>query len=208
MPNTTAVRTRPYTSPHPISRLQADAIALRDQHFATRRTCIADMLRDNPQEPDEFYWTMVYDLEHAPTVTARQRLLEHGIIPVPPQELSDHTSLHDELWTVIEALSMVGIFLFNTNHLTDSNLYARLYYKILDEPTRLMPPSSEAAEFIDCLHPLDLDYPLGKLLRSCAVAPSFQPNPTTTRGPICSTPGILQCRDSTLPAPTGTGTIL
>ena len=205
---TTAVRTRPYTSPHPISRLQADAIALRDQHFATRRTCIADMLRDNPQEPDEFYWTMVYDLEHAPTVTARQRLLEHGIIPVPPQELSDPTSLHDELWTVIEALSMVGIFLFNTNHLTDSNLYARLYYKILDEPTRLMPPSSEAAEFIDCLHPLDLDYPLGKLLRSCAITPSFQQNPPTTRGPICSNPGVLQCRDSTLPAPTGTGTIL
>lgn len=207
MPDT-ATRTRPYTSPHPIARLQANAIATRDQHFATRQTCIADMVRDNPQEPDEFYWTMVYDLEHAPTVTGRARLLEHGIIPVPPQELTDPTSLHDELWTVIEALSMVGIFLFNTNHLTDSDLYARLYYRILDEPTRLMPPAAEAAEFIDCLHPLDLDYPLGKLLLACAAAPSFQQNPPNKRGPVCSTPGVLQSRDSTLPAPTGTGTIL
>ena len=201
MLNTTiATRTRPYTDPHPIPTIQADAIARRDEHFATRRTCIADMVRDNPQEPDEFYWTMVYDLEHAPTVTSRARLLEHGIIPVPPQELHDPTSLHDELWTIIEALSLVGIYLMNTGHLTDSDLYARLYYRILDEETRLMPPAAEAAEYIDCLHPMDLHHPLGKMLASRC---GKMPNPTNRpyiRGPKF-TMLVINSRDEHLPRP-------
>lgn len=202
MLNTTiATRTRPYTDPHPIPTIQADAIARRDEHFATRRTCIADMVRDNPQEPDEFYWTMVYDLEHAPTVTSRARLLEHGIIPVPPHELPDPTSLHDELWTIIEALSLVGIYLMNTGHLTDSDLYARLYYRILDEETRLMPPAAEAAEYIDCLHPMDLHHPLGKMLADRC---GKMPNPTSRpyiRGPKCTVPYTINSRDEHLPRP-------
>ena len=196
-----ATRTRPFTDPHPIPTIQADAIARRDEHFATRRTRIADLVRDNPQEPDEFYWTMVYDLEHAPTVTSRARLLEHGIIPVPPQELADPTSLHDELWTIIEALSLVGIYLMNTGHLTDSDLYARLYYRILDEETRLMPPAAEAAEYIDCLHPMDMHHPLGKMLTSRC---GKMPNPTNRpyiRGPKFTMPYAINTRDEHLPRP-------
>lgn len=200
MPNTTiATRTRPFTDPHPISAIRADAIARRDEHFATRRNRIADLVRDNPQEPDEFYWTMVYDLEHAPTVTSRARLLEYGIIPVPPQELADPTSLHDELWTIIEALSLTGIYLMNTGHLTDSDLYARLYYRILDEETRLMPPASEAAEYIDCLHPMDLHHPLGKMLSPRSPGPS--PSGPYLRGPKFTTPYTLNSRDEHLPRP-------
>ena len=201
MKTTIATRTRPYTDPHPIPTIQADAIARRDEHFATRRTRIADLVRDNPQEPDEFYWTMVYDLEHAPTVTSRARLLEHGIIPVPPQELAGAAILHDELWTIIEALSLVGIYLMNTGHLTDSDLYARLYYRILDEETRLMPPSSEAAEYIDCLHPMDMHHHLGKMLASRC---GKMPNPTNRpyiRGPKFTMPYTLNSRDEHLPRP-------
>lgn len=199
MPNTAiATRTRPFTSPHPVANIQADAIARRDEHFAIRRTCIADLVRDNPQEPDEFYWTMVYDLEHAPTVTARARLLEHGIIPVPPQELTNDTDLHDELWTIIEGLSLVGLFLMNTDHLTDRDLYCRLYYKILDEQTRLMPPASEAAEYIDCFHSMDVGYPLSTRFNRRGSPPARNPA-DYKRGPICATLGTLQNRDTHLP---------
>lgn len=199
---TIATRTRPFTDPHPISAIRADAIARRDEHFATRRTCIADMVRDNPQEPDEFYWTMVYDLEHAPTVTSRARLLEHGIIPVPPQELTDPTSLHDELWTIIEALSLTGIYLMNTGHLTDIDLYARLYYRILDEETRLMPPASEAAEYIDCLHPLDMDHPIGqKYAKKIGNGLPSSLDGTYKRGPQYVQPGKICERDTFLPRP-------
>jgi exopolyphosphatase/guanosine-5'-triphosphate,3'-diphosphate pyrophosphatase len=84
-------------------------------------------------------------------------LLEHRIVPVPPQDLVSDDDLHDELWTVIEALDASGVYLVNTEHMGDRDLYARLYYRILDEPTRCLPPDSEAAEYIDCLHPMDLN---------------------------------------------------
>jgi hypothetical protein len=202
MPNTIATRIRPFTSPHPISTIQADAIANRDKLFAERKAAIARMmeLSDDP-EPREFDFAMTYDLEQAPLITARARLLEAGIIPVPPQELADPTSLHDELWTIIEALSLVGIYLMNTGHLTDSDLYARLYYRILDEETRLMPPAAEAAEYIDCLHPMDLHHPLGKMLADRC---GKMPNPTNRpyiRGPKFTMPYTINTRDEHLPRP-------
>ena len=202
MNSTIAIRTRPYIDPHPTASIKRDAIRDRDQHFATRKERIADLVRNNPKEPDEFYWTMVYDLEHAPTVTSRKRLLEHGIIPFPPQELPDPTSLHDELWTVIEALSLTGIYLLNTGHLTDGDLYARLFYRILDEETRLMPPSSEAAEYIDCLHPMDVAHPLGKMLANHE--PDLSPTPAGkpyVRGPQYTTAYTINDRDDYLPRP-------
>jgi hypothetical protein len=125
---------------------------------------------------------MIYDLEHAPSVTCRALLLEQGIIAVPPHELSRLSDLHDELWTIIEAMSRCGVYLLNTNHMCDRDLYCRLYYKILDEETRAMPPAAEAAEFIDCLHQVDIDYPLGKQMPLASV-PEPRSSCTYTRGP-------------------------
>lgn len=198
---TLATRIRPFTSPHPISTIQSDAIAKRDNLFAERKAAIARMmeLSDDP-EPREFDFAMTYDLEQAPLVTGRARLLEAGIIPVPPQELADPTNLHDELWTVIEALSLCGIYLMNTGHLTDADLYARLYYRILDEETRLMPPSTEAAEYIDCLHPMDLSYPLGQMVlkKLNKIVPTSEPY---ERGPRFTVPYTINTRDTFLPRP-------
>lgn len=106
---------------------------------------------------DRAYWAIVYDLELAPTMTGRGMLLEQQIVPIPPQDLASDDELHDELWTVIEALAEAGVFLLHTDHLSDRDLYARLFYKILDEPTRCLPPDSGASEFIDVLHMLDVD---------------------------------------------------
>lgn len=204
MTTTLAIRNRPFSDPHPISSLQASAIAKRDLLFSERRTAISRLVRENPTNPDEFYWTMVYDMQQAPTLTARSRLLEAGIIPVPPQELTTDTELHDELWTVLEALSTFGLFLFNTNHLCDRDLYCRLYFKILDEETRLLPPSAEAVELIDCLHPLDIAYTLGKMQSKNPTIPqSFYDEATTSysRGPLFPQPGTLNDRDRHLPRP-------
>lgn len=202
---TIATRTRPFTSPHRIDTIKQQAIEMREEHFSTRQKCIDDMVRDNPAEPDRFYWTLVYDMEHAPSVTGRQRLLESGIVPVPPQELIVNADLHDELWTVIEGLSVCGIYLINTGHMTDRDLYARLYYRILDEPTRLMPPQSEAAEFIDCLHPLDMDHHIGKKYAK-KVGNGLPPpiDKTYKRGPQCTEIGKIFERDTFLPRPSMT----
>lgn len=202
MTSTFAVRTRPFTSPYPIASIQADALSNRKDYDKKRKDEIKRLISSAPEDnKEEFYWTMVYDLELAPTSTTRALLLEQGIIPVPPQELADSKDLHDELWTIIEAMSKCGVFLINTDHLTDRDLYCRLYYRILDESVRMMPPAAEAAEFIDCLHSLDIEYPLGKaLLKRGQSVPSEAPY---FRGQIHSVPGHLGDRDAYLPKPKG-----
>lgn len=200
----TAARVRPYTSPHPIARLQAQAIEMRDAHFAARRAKISELVIEARKKSDtihdEFHWTLVYDLELAPEVTGRQRILEQGIIPVPPQELTTDMDLHDELWTVIEALANCGIYFINTNHMCDRDFYCRLYFRILEEPTKLMPPASEACEYIDCMHPLDLEHPLAK--RALSRDNTFPPNQGPyRRSPIFDKLGLINDRDYYLPRP-------
>ena len=203
MNTTLAIRTRPYSSPYPITELRESAIAKRDEQFAERSRAIKAMMdKSYDDEPDPVQYAMIYDFEHAPEVTSRQRLLEHGIIPVPPQELADPVSMHDELWTIIEAMSLTGIYLMNTGHLTDSDLYNRLYYRILDEPTRMMPPGSEAAEFIDCLHPMDIE--VGRVAHALVrrnEAGGVEPadGAGAERGPVCDAP--MGDRDRWLPGP-------
>ena len=202
MPTTTfAARTRPFTSPHPIERLQEDARHNRNHFTSLRKSKIAELVKSaSPDDRDEFYWTMIYDLEMAPSTTGREQILEFGIVPTPPQELSNYVDLHDELWTVIEALSRCGIYLINTDHLNDTDLYARLYYKILDEPCKMMPPEAECAEYIECLHPMDMSFPRAHLLSARGtVAPSMQNNPYQ-RSPVCQQMTGLVDRDRYLPA--------
>lgn len=198
---TTAARTRPFTDPHHIPTIQLDALVRREAFLTERKKRIASMTKAGSDEGDEFYWTMIYDLEEAPTTTGRAQLLVHGIVPVPPQELSRGCDLHDELWTVIEALARESILLLNTDHLSDADLYARLYYRILDEPCRMMPPGLEAIEYIDCLHPMDRDYPLGKAFIKRGIVNPAGPSGDKyeQRGPICSYTGSLVDRDRWLP---------
>jgi hypothetical protein len=198
---TTATRTRSFTDPHPIPSIQLDALVRRETFLTERKERIAQLVKDNDSHGDEFYWTMVYDLDEAPTTTGRAQLLVHGIVPVPPQDLIAYVDLHDELWTVIEALARESILLLNTDHLSDSDLYARLYYRILDEPCRQMPPSSMAVEYIDCLHPMDRDYPLGKAFVERGIVDPTGPSGDKyeQRGPICPHTGSLVDRDRWLP---------
>jgi len=199
-----AARNRPFTSPHPIKQLKQDIVKLKKQRFLERDYRIAELIESAPSDnKDRMYWSMVYDLEEAPTVTGRQMILEHGIVPVPLQELSATADLHDELWTIIEALAKCGVYLINTNHLCDRDLYARLFYKILDEPCRMMPPASEAAEFIDCLHPMDVEYPLGQQVPVFTQADASAPKKEEpyARGPECNVIGKLCSRDAYLPKP-------
>lgn len=155
-------------------------------------------------EQDRFYWTLVYDMEMAPSTNGRAMILQHRIVPVPPQDLSADDDLHDELWTVIEALAASGVYLLNSDHLSDRDLYARLYYRILDEPTRCLPPESEASEFIDCLHPFDIAVPgAGRLLTERIETVGAPPRAALyspgVRGPFNRT--TLADRDRWLPRP-------
>ncbi len=152
------VRALPLT---PQRREQMEAVrSARHLQLLAREARIDELYRDacaKGQPEDRSYWMLVYDFEMAPTTNGRSMLLEHGIVPVPPQDLAGDEQIHQALWTVIEALGASGVYLLNTDHLTDTQLYERLFYKILDEPTQCLPPSSGSCEYIDVLHQMDID---------------------------------------------------
>ena len=145
---------------HRLDEMAREMRAQRARQLEERERRIDRMVREARErgaDPDRVFWSIVHDTEEAPFSTGRALLLMHRIVPVPPQDLATPEELHDELWTVIEGLGSEGVNLFRTDHLSDADLYGRLYYRILDEPTRVMPPKSQATEYIDCLHPLDVE---------------------------------------------------
>ena len=194
--------------PAKLDQLSAEMRRLREAMLAERKREADRLVADavaRGEDGDRGHWTIVYDQEMAPPSTGRALILEHRIVPMPPQDLVDPDDLHDELWTVIEALAASGVYLVNTDHLADRDLYCRLYYRILDEPTRLMPPEAEAAEFIDCLHPLDIE--VGRT--ALAVVRRNEAGPVVRaegaglrRGPGCGR--ALADRDRWLPVPAWT----
>lgn len=202
-------RRRPFVSGIPEAALESmarEVTRANAAHLAERTRRIDELVAsavERGDTADRFHWTLVYDLEEAPATTGRAMLLAHRIVPVPPQDLVSDEDLHDELWTVIEALDASGVYLVNTEHMGDRDLYARLYYRILDEPTRCLPPDSEAAEYIDCLHPMDLNpgsmgsRMFERMEKRGASEPVAREG--GTRGPICRT-GLCD-RDRWLPRP-------
>ncbi len=97
---------------------------------------------------DRMYWTLIHDFEHAPMTTNLQQLAEIGITVQPTASLTDD-ELGPALETVITQLARLGVYLINTNHLSDQALYEQLVSAILIEPIRDLPPSPDVVEFID-----------------------------------------------------------
>lgn len=55
----------------------------------------------------------------------------HGQVFAPPDGLRGQ-ALRRELWRLIEALATARVFLYHTNHLSNAELYARLWHEVLD----------------------------------------------------------------------------
>lgn len=75
-------------------------------------------------------------------------LLAIGIALPAPEELAD-AQLGLKLQEVIGAMSHLGVYLENTNHLSDRELYEVLWKEILREATAIMPQNPECACQID-----------------------------------------------------------
>ncbi len=63
--------------------------------------------------------------------------LEKGGVRLPRPEDLDEAQLHSKLWEVIHAMASAGHFLSSTDHLSDRELYERLWCDILREPTSI-----------------------------------------------------------------------
>jgi len=86
----------------------------------------------------ERFWRHVIDYETAPVGTDFQQLTEVGI-ELPQPDTMDDAQVTPKLWEVIQGLAKLRVFLNATDHLSDRELYARLWHIVLRDETSILP---------------------------------------------------------------------
>jgi len=103
-----------------------------------------------PPEMAAQFWSSVAAYEQAPLMTHFQQFTEAGVELPAPESLDDRR-LTARLWEVIEALARLRVFLSQTDHLSDRELYALLWRELLREPVKDMPLDEASAWHLDIL---------------------------------------------------------
>ena len=104
----------------------------------------AHNLDDCPEEVEEAFWKHVVEYEEAGWTTNFQQLEDAGVSLPRPESLSDE-ELTAKLWDLIQKLALLHVFIEQTDHLSDRELYTHLWTDSLREETKAMPL---AANFI------------------------------------------------------------
>jgi hypothetical protein len=100
----------------------------------------AEVMDDCPAETQETFWKEVIEYEEAPWTTHFRQLESAGVSLPPPDSLNDQ-ELTGKLWEVVHALALLGVFIEQTDHLSDRTLWTNC----LREETKLFTPSAGAA---------------------------------------------------------------
>ncbi len=109
-----------------IERFKAQAAAAADGRMVVSESDTLDpVLREQ-------FWRQVVDFETAGTTDLVKELKARGVDVPDPASLNDE-ALHDALWTTIKALGRMGVYLDQTNHLSDRELYTLLWRNLLPE---------------------------------------------------------------------------
>jgi hypothetical protein len=103
----------------------------------------------SPDEGERF-WRQVFDYEAAPSTTHFQLLTEAGLELTAPEAMGDE-ELTSKLWEVIGALARMQVFISQTSHLSDRELYSALWRDVLREDTPITPDGADSAWHIDLL---------------------------------------------------------
>jgi hypothetical protein len=103
-----------------------------------------------PAEVEEGFWKYVVDYEEAPWTTNFQQLEKAGVSLPAPDSLRDE-ELTAKLWEIIQKLALLHVFIEQTDHLSDRELYTHLWTDTLREESKAMPMIAGSAWHIDLL---------------------------------------------------------
>lgn len=103
-----------------------------------------------PEEVEEGFWKHIVDYEEAPWTTNFQQLENAGVSLPAPDSLTDK-ELTAKLWEVIQKLALLHVFISQTDHLSDRELYTHLWTDSLREETKAMPMVAGSAWHIEML---------------------------------------------------------
>lgn len=92
----------------------------------------------------------VYAIESEPCVTYAHQLIARGICLPHPESLNDEEITH-KVWEIIHALAALRVFLENTGHLDDRQLYNKLWSDCLNEFTWDMSQCTNGAMHLDLI---------------------------------------------------------
>ena len=105
---------------------------------------------DGPPEVAEQFWSNVRDFESADSTCNFKQLEERGIALPAPNTLDD-AALTKKLWEVIHELARMSVYLSNTDHWTDRELYEHMWHDTLREVTMDLPPNAGWVNHLDFL---------------------------------------------------------
>jgi hypothetical protein len=108
------------------------------------------MLDDCSAETEEAFWKQIVDYEEAPWTTQFHQLEKAGVSLPAPGSLNDQ-ELTVKLWEVIHTLALLRVFVEQTDHLSDRELYSHLWTDSLREETKVLPPAANSAWHIQIL---------------------------------------------------------
>lgn len=98
----------------------------------------------------EQFWRQVVDFETAGTTDLVKELKAIGVDLPAPDTLNDE-ALHSALWTAIDALGRLRVYLDQTDHLSERELYELLCRELLPEDMPALDADSGSAWHIDIL---------------------------------------------------------
>jgi hypothetical protein len=139
--------------PNDLERIDQE-IRINELKETLRESTDGDMVEftadDCPPEIQEHFWQSVLAWETAPDTSNFQQLEEDGVALPDPAGLSDE-QLPTVLWNVIEGLARRNVYLENTNHLSDRELYTHLWEESLREVIKDLPPEAGWNQHLDIL---------------------------------------------------------
>ena len=106
------------------------------------------MSTDDPEDLHDLFSKNIAAYEEKEPESLFELLPKSGISLPAPEELGDE-DIGRKLWDVIHGLAQLGVFLHNTDHLSDRELYIELWGDELREEAVLMPEDSSFSHHID-----------------------------------------------------------